>query len=268
MSLFDRVWFFKEVLRPVLDIAILSFLIYQFYLIFAKTRALQLVKGLFIIALIYAFAFFFKLDTLLWIMKSFMTVFVIIIAVVFQPELRNIFRRMGRGGLFKLSPEGQSYQLDSVLNAAEVLSGRRRGALIVFIRNVDMKNIIETGTRLNADLSSSLILTIFSFDTTLHDGALIIQEGKIVAAGCFLPLSEQADIRRSFGTRHRAALGLAEESDAVILVVSEQTGAISLAYDANLYYDLSLDEVKSSLKRLLNFREDPEEKGEEQNFEE
>jgi diadenylate cyclase len=89
-----------------------------------------------------------------------------------------------------------------------------------------------------------------------------------VAAGCFLPLSEQADIRRSFGTRHRAALGLAEESDAVILVVSEQTGAISLAYDANLYYDLSLDEVKSSLKRLLNFRADPEEKGEEQNFEE
>lgn len=267
MSIFDSVWFFKEVLRPILDISVLAFLIYQLYMIFAKSRSMQLVKGLFFIALLYSFAFFFKLDTILWIMKSLMPVFVIIIAVVFQPELRNMFRRIGRGGLFKLSPEGNSYQLDSILNAVEVLSSKRRGALIVFIRKVELKNIIETGTRLNADLSSSLILTIFSFDTTLHDGALILQEGRIVAAGCFLPLSEQADIRRSFGTRHRAALGLAEESDAVVLVVSEQTGAISLAYDANLYYDLSLTEVTSSLKKLLNFRSE-EVKQEEESFEE
>ena len=128
---------------------------------------------------------------------------------------------------------------------------QRRGALIVFPRTVGIKNIIDSGTRLNAELSTSLILSIFGHDTPLHDGAVIIQGGKIIAASCFLPLSEQADIRRSFGTRHRAALGLAEESDALVVIVSEETGAISLAYNANLYYDLSLEEMKRNLKQIL-----------------
>ena len=152
-------------------------------------------------------------------------------------------------------------QLDSILGAAEVLSGQKRGALIVFARNVGLKNIIDTGTKLNADLTSSLIITIFGHDTPLHDGALVVQNGEIVAAGCFLPLSRQADIRRSFGTRHRAALGLAEETDAVVLVVSEETGAISLAYDSHIFYALSLDEARFRLKQLLNLRDDHGDEG-------
>ena len=139
-----------------------------------------------------------------------------------------------------------------------MLSAKKIGALIVFTRNVGLKNIIESGTLLNAELSSSLLLTIFSENTPLHDGAVIIDNGKIIAAGCFLPLSEQADIRRSFGTRHRAALGLAEETDAIILVVSEETGAMSIAYDANLYYDLSMEEMSYRLKMLLEYREEEE----------
>ena len=134
----------------------------------------------------------------------------------------------------------------------------------MFTRKVGLKNVIETGTRLNADLSSSLILSAFGYDTPLHDGAMFIQSGKIVAAGCFLPLSEQADIRRSFGTRHRAALGLTEVSDAIVIVVSEETGAISLAFDGKLFYDLSLEEVRRNVKRLLNVREEPENVIEEQ----
>jgi diadenylate cyclase len=268
MDWFANVWILNSVILPLLDIAILSFLIYQIYLLLVQTRAIQLVKGTFLVVLLYALAFFLQLHTLLWIMNSLATVLVIIVAIVFQPELRNIFTRIGQGDWFRFNSSAKPYQLDTILNAVEVLAGRRRGSLIVFGRNVGLKNIIETGTRLNADLSSSLILTIFGHDTPLHDGAVVILSGKIVAAGCFLPLSEQADIRRSFGTRHRAALGLAEDTDAVILIVSEETGAISLAYEANLFYDLSIEEIRRSLKSVLDFRDEMDEEPEEVAFEE
>jgi len=259
MEWLSKFWIFSDIIRPVLDIGILSFLIYRIYQILAQTRAIQLIKGAFLLAFIYAVTFFLKLDTMLWLMNRLATVIVIIIAIVFQPELRNIFMRIGQGRWFQFTSSAKPYHIDSVLNAVEVLAGSRRGCLIVFIRKVGIKNIIDTGTRINADLSTSLILTTFGHNTPLHDGAMIIQGGKILSAGCFLPLSEQPDIRRSFGTRHRAALGLAEVSDAVILIVSEETGAISMAYDANLFYDLSIDEIRKNLKTLLNFGEESEE---------
>jgi diadenylate cyclase len=124
--------------------------------------------------------------------------------------------------------------------------------LVVFPRKINIKSIIETGTRINAEISSSLIVAIFKFDGPLHDGAMIIQNGKLVAAGCLLPLSEQQNIRKSFGTRHRAGLGMSEQSDAVILIVSEETGTLSLAYDTKLVYDLSSTEVTRKLKELLD----------------
>lgn len=240
-----------ELLRLLLDIAILAFLLYQLYMILAETRAIQLLKGAIFLAVIYALAFFLKLETILWILNSLATVIVIIIAIVFQPELRNIFTRIGRGEWFRINNRAKPEQLDTVLNAVEILSARRRGALIVFPRKVGIRNLIDQGTRLNADLSSTLILTIFGHDTPLHDGALIVSGGKLLSAGCFLPMSEQTDIRRSFGTRHRAALGMAEDTDAVVLVVSEETGAISLAWDAQLQYDLSPGETANYLQRLL-----------------
>jgi len=138
--------------------------------------------------------------------------------------------------------------------------------LAVFVRRNGLKDIAETGTRLNADLSSSLLVSIFGHDTPLHDGAAILQAGRIIAAGCFLPLSEQQDIRKTFGTRHRAALGLSEETDAVVLIVSEETGAISLAYDSKLYYDLTSTEITRQLENLLDLGTDisqPEEGGNE-----
>ena len=220
--------------------------------------ALQLAKGAFLIAVLYAVAFFFRLTTMLWILNSLATVLVIVIAIVFQPELRNLFTRIGRGEWFRVGGRPSPYRLDTVLNAVDILSGRRRGCIIVFSRRVGLKNVLDTGTRINADLSTSLILTIFGHETPLHDGAIVVQGRKIVSAGCFLPLSEQTDIRRSFGTRHRAALGLSENTDAVVLVVSEETGALSLAHDSNLYYDLSVDELRRSLQLLLEFREDRE----------
>lgn len=256
MDWLQQFWIFDRVIAPVLDVLILSFIIYQVYKLFIQTRAVQLLKGALFIAVLYALAFFLQLETLQWIMSSLATILVIIIAVVFQPELRNIFTRIGQRNWFSFSAGTPSYKLDAVINAAEVLSGRRRGALIVFARKVGIKAVIETGTRLNADLSSSLLLTIFSYDTVLHDGAVVIHEGRVAAAGCVLPLSDQTDIKRSFGTRHRAALGLAEETDAVVLVVSEETGSMSLAYDADLHYDISTDTVLKTLKKLLDFREE------------
>jgi diadenylate cyclase len=238
--------------RPVLDIAILAFLLYKAYELLIKTQAAQLVKGAVFLALVYGAASLFKLTTLQWILTKMAPGLFIAAAIVFQPELRKIIMRLGQGEFFRPDSKPRIGQLEAVVTAAEMLSQQRRGALVVFPRRVNLRNIADTGTRLNAEISSSLIVTVFEFDTPLHDGAMIIQNGRIVAAGCFLPLSEQQDIRKSFGTRHRASLGMSEQSDAVILVVSEETGAISLAYDAKLYYDLSPIEATRKLRELLD----------------
>lgn len=251
MDVFQRLSALYNVIRPVLDIAILSFLVYRAYDLLVKTQAVQLIRGAGFLALVYGLAFLFQLSTLQWILNLLAPGLFIAIAIVFQPELRKIIMRLGQGEWFRWDSKPRLGQLEAVITAAEILSEQKRGALIVFPRKISLKNIVESGTRLNAELSSSLIITIFAYDGPLHDGAVILQNNKISAAGCFLPLSEQQDIRKSFGTRHRAALGLSEESDAVVLIVSEETGAISLAYDARLFYDLSPLEVQKKLRELL-----------------
>jgi diadenylate cyclase len=245
--------FFADYVRPALDVLLLAFIVYKTYEILVRTQAVQLVKGALMLAAFYAAALFLQLTTVTWILNVLAPGLVIALAIVFQPELRKIVMRLGQGTLLRGAGRPRVTQIEAALNAAEVLSSSRRGALIVFARNVGLKNIADTGTRLDAILSSSLVSTIFSHDTPLHDGAIIVQEGRIVAAGCFLPLSDQQDIRKSFGTRHRAALGLSEESDAVVLVVSEETGALSLAYESKLYYGLSLDQTRRRLGELLEF---------------
>jgi len=247
--------FITTYVMPALDVLLLAFLLYKTYQILVKTQAVSLVKGALILAGFYVIATFLKLSTVSWILNAIAPGLFIAVAIVFQPELRKIFMKLGQGSIFRGGARPRVGQIEVVINAAETLSGMRRGALVVFARNVGLKNIIDTGTKLDSLVSSSLIVTIFQFDTPLHDGALILQEGRVAAAGCFLPLSEQQDIRKSFGTRHRAALGLSEEADAVVLVVSEETGALSLAYDSKLYYGLSTDEIRRRLGELLDFPE-------------
>ncbi|MDR2588031.1 MAG: diadenylate cyclase CdaA [Spirochaetales bacterium] len=249
---------FRDIVLPGLDILILAFLLYKSYQILVQTKAVQLVKGVALIVLIYGAAFFFNLRTLMWVLNLMVPGLVIGLAIIFQPELRKIFTRIGQGGWFKFSHSDSSMRFEALLNAAEVLSAQRRGALVVLARQVGLKNYIDTGTRLDSEISSALILTIFAFDTAMHDGAVIIEGGRVAAAGCFLPLSEQPDIRRSFGTRHRAALGLTEETDAVVLVVSEESGAMSLAYEGNLLYDLPVRELSRRLKELLSVSQEAE----------
>ncbi|MDR2901191.1 MAG: diadenylate cyclase CdaA [Treponema sp.] len=252
MNFFLKLYSFYNFISPIIDISILAFFLYKIYDLLVKTQAIQLVRGAIFLALVYGVAFFLNLPTIKWLLSFLVPVLFMVIAVVFQPELRKIIMRIGQSDFFKFDNKPRLGQLESVITAAEILSEQRRGALVVFPRKVNLKSIIDTGTRLNAELSSSLIITVFEFDTPLHDGAMIVQNGKITAAGCFLPLSEQQDIRKSFGTRHRAALGMSEQSDAVILVVSEETGAISLAYDAKLYYDLSSIEIQKKMKEIVD----------------
>lgn len=244
----------RQFVRPAIDILLLAFIFYEAWNLLVQTRAVQLAKGFAAMAAVYVVAFFLKLDTLLRILNTLFPGLVIALAIIFQPELRRVFTRIGQGDWFRLSPKVRTHSLETITNSIDVLAGKRTGALLVFTRGTGLKNIIETGTRLNAELSSSLLLTIFATNTPLHDGAAVIAGNRVIAAGCFLPLSEQTNIRRSFGTRHRAALGLVEETDAVVVVVSEENGAISLAYEANLFYDLPLDEVGERLQELLGAR--------------
>jgi diadenylate cyclase len=242
---------FYEGARHVLDILILAFLIYKAWELLVKTQAVQLIKGAGLLALIYGLAYLLRLDTLRWLLNLLAPALFIAIAIVFQPELRKLILRLGVGEWFRPDVRPRLGQLEAVITAAEKLAGEKRGALVVFLRHTSIKNIVETGTRINAEISSSLIVTIFEYDTPLHDGAMVIQNGRIAAAGCFLPLSEQQNISKSFGTRHRAALGMSEQSDAVVLVVSEETGAISLAYEGQMYYDLSTEEILKKMRELL-----------------
>jgi len=251
MNAFEILTKFYNYLRPFLDIALLTFVLYKAYEIILKTNALQIIKAVVIVGIAYGVVVLLNLVTMLWILNVLAPGLIVAFAIVFQPELRLLLLKVGQKEWFAFGARSKHTYVDSVLIAAESLSKLKRGMLVVFIKHTKHDNIVDTGTRLNADLSSGLLVTIFGHDTPLHDGACIVQGGKLVAAGCFLPLSEQYDIKKTFGTRHRAALGMSEICDGAVLVVSEETGAISLAYDSKLYYDLSQDQLKKILESRL-----------------
>jgi diadenylate cyclase len=244
-------WAFREIVRPVGDVLLLAYLLYKSYRILVQTRAVQLLKGTAVMVAIWVVAVFLQLNTLLWILNLLVPGLVIGIAIVFQPELRKIFTRLGSREWLRADSRHSGPPLDRLLAALEQLSTRHMGALIVFPRAVGLRNIVQTGTPIDAELSTGLLLSIFHEGTPLHDGAIVIEGSRVTAAGCFLPLSEREDVQSVFGTRHRAALGLAEETDAVVVVVSEENGAVSVAHDGDVRYDLSLPQVESGLRSLL-----------------
>ncbi|MEE1166167.1 MAG: diadenylate cyclase CdaA [Treponema sp.] len=252
MNSFDGFFAVVKFFQPILDIGLLTFLFYKAYRIIVKTNSIQIIKAGLIVAVAYALAYFLQLGTMLWIFNTITPILLIAFAIVFQPELRKVFLKLGQSQWFSFTNRSKHSYVDSVLIAAETLSSQRRGMLAVFLRHTNLDDIMMSGTKLNADLTSSLLVTIFGHDTPFHDGACFILGGKVISAGCFLPLSEQYDIKKTFGTRHRAALGLSEVSDAVVLVVSEESGAISLAYDSKLYYDLSQEKITKILDDLLD----------------
>lgn len=241
-------------IRAAVQILLLTVFFYNFYIALAQNRATQLVRSVLLYVFVYIVCRLAGLTVLENVLRICAVPAAVFLCVLYQPELRRTFTPgVSRNRLFRIGGvQTSSEQIETILSACQRLVQSKRGALIVFPRKLALKNIIDSGTKINADISSALIVTVFDHDTPLHDGAMIIQGSKIIAAGCYLPLSGQTDIRASFGTRHRAALGMAEESDAAIIIVSEETGAISLACNGNLYYDLSHDEIKSMLLSLFN----------------
>ena len=248
---FENLLHIYDFIRPFLDIGVMAFILYKAYEIIVKTNALQIIKAAIVVAMAYAVALLLHLSMLLWVLQKLAPGLVVCFAIVFQPELRKVFLKLGQSQWFTFGNRSRHTYVDTVIIAAEMLSKMKRGMLVVFTRHTKIDDIIETGTRLDADLSSALLVTIFGHDTPLHDAACVVQNGKIIAAGCFLPLSEQYDIKKTFGTRHRAALGMSEISDAVVLVVSEESGAVSLAYDSQLHYDLNPNQITKQLEKLL-----------------
>ena len=237
--------------KPFIDIGILSFLLYKAYQVIFLTKAAQLIKAALIVGIFYALVVILALTTLTWIFNTIAPGLIIALAIVFQPELRLILLKISQAEWFAFGKRSRHTYVDSVLIAAEMLSKQKRGMLAVFLRKTNHDEQMKSGTRINADVSSNLLVTIFGHDTPLHDGACFIQNGKILYAGCFLPLSNNYDIKKTFGTRHRAALGMSEAGDAITLVVSEESGAISLAYEGKLHYDLTLEQITKILESEL-----------------
>ena len=247
----------------VIDILVVAYFLFRIYLMLKNTRAAVLVKGLLTLGAIMFISRWLNLHVISWVLEKSMTVLIVALPIVFQPELRRALEQIGRGRLFRKHGELDEYEVDEMVNSitsAAIVMGRRKiGALIVIEREIGLEERIETGVAIDGLISDSLLLNIFEKDTPLHDGAVIIADNKILAArcnriaaaSCLLPLTEMRNLSQELGTRHRAALGISEQSDAVILVVSEETGTISLARNGTLQRYLTADDVKEFLKASI-----------------
>lgn len=245
--------------QDLLDVLLVSFVLYRFFLLIKGTRAVQLLRGLLLLLLAYLVSHVLELNTITWLVQSMATMLIVAIPVVFQPELRRALAHIGQGELFRggeLWGPRRSVSvpraLDEVVNATKYLSKQKIGALMILERNTGLAEFIETGTPLDALVTAELLSTIFVPSSPLHDGAVIIQNDRLAAAGSVLPLSEgmrrpAPGSRRHVGTRHRAAIGLTETTDAIAIVVSEETGTVSVAHGGQLKRHLTEENLKELL---------------------
>ena len=240
----------------VIDIAVVAYFLYTLYHMLIHTRAATLIKGLLILLIILMCSKWANLHVISWLLEKGMTVILVALPVVFQPELRRALEQIGRSrwlskGGNELDDAEVNDVLNAVTNASVDMSRRKVGALMVFERNTGLEERIETGIAIDGILSEALLLNIFEKDTPLHDGAVIIRGNRIVAATCLLPLTENRNLSRELGTRHRAALGVTEQSDAIVVVVSEETGTISIARNGELMRYLHGDDIREILSAAL-----------------
>ncbi|MGM7637215.1 diadenylate cyclase CdaA [Bacillus sp. Hm123] len=242
-------------LSNILDILLVWFVVYKLLMIIRGTKAVQLLKGIFVIVIIRSVSGLLGLDTLSWIMQQALTWGFLAVIIIFQPEVRRALEQLGRGRLFSRTmsqeDEDQLNMIDALVKSVGYMAKRRIGALISIERETGMNDYIETGIAMNSTISSELLINIFIPNTPLHDGAVVIQKNQIAAAGCYLPLSENPFISKELGTRHRAALGVSEVTDSITIVVSEETGAVSIAKNGDLYRDLSAEDFKKLLQHDL-----------------
>ncbi|MDK2800297.1 MAG: diadenylate cyclase [Clostridiales bacterium] len=247
----------------IIDVIIVAFAIYKAIRLIRETRAEQLIKGIVILLVVTQLSDWLQLNTINFILKNTMQVGVLALLVVFQPELRRALEQMGRsrfGNIFNFeeysTEKDVNITIEEVAKAVQSLSQNRIGALIVFERETKIGDIIRTGITMDSMISAELLVNIFIPNTPLHDGAVIIRDSKIKAAGCFLPLTQNQNLSNELGTRHRAALGISENSDAVVIVVSEETGKVSVALDGDLTRNLTIETLKKALHKTLLINRD------------
>lgn len=245
----------------ILDILLVWFIVYKTIMLLKGTKAIQVVKGVALILVIRMVSGWIGLNTISWLMDQFITYGVIAAIVIFQPEIRKGLEHLGRFKLFKKKTQaGWKNKEDAIIlaydKAIQYMSKRRIGALITIQRKVDLEEYIETGIPIDADISGELLINIFIPNTPLHDGAVIIREDHIAVACAYLPLSERTTIPKEYGTRHRAAVGISEVSDAVTIVVSEETGNVSITLNGEMYNDLSQEMYLKILRQELIVEEE------------
>nr|WP_072514620.1 diadenylate cyclase CdaA [Ndongobacter massiliensis] len=257
--------FFQNIQRVIatfrvtdlIDILVISFMIYYLILLVKETRAEQLIKGFFAILVLAQFSEWFHLYTLNWIISNLLTVGLILIIIVFQPELRRAFERLGRSqgwitSLVRAHDAETANRSEEIVRAVGSLARQKIGALIVLEGSIGLSDIVETGTEIGGLVSSELLINIFIPNTPLHDGAVIVKEDQIRAAGCFLPLTENSGLSRDLGTRHRAALGISERSDALVVVVSEETGLVSTCQNGEISRRIDEPTLRSLLLEFFS----------------
>jgi diadenylate cyclase len=239
--------------KPALEIAILWIIIYHILLFFEGTRAVQVLRGVVVLLVMFFLFQRLNLQALDWLLTKLFGISVIAFLIIFHPEVRQGLARLGQRRIFatNLREEELDYMVKELVKGIECLINDKFGALIAIEKNDSLVAYTESGIAVDARVSSELIQAIFTPNNPLHDGAVIIQQGRILSAGCLFPLSAVHDISRIFGTRHRAALGLSEETDAVMIIVSEERRDVSLVYKARMYRDLSREDLTEKIKELL-----------------
>lgn len=243
---------FWEYFRNIIDILIVAFIFYWAYIFLAKTKAIQLLKGVVIIVAIAFLSRFLRLDTLNWLIENLALYGVVAIIILFQPELRRLITQFGQRNWISPDTPGESFPLDELVNAIYSMSEDKIGSLIVIERNTGLKIYAESGISVDALISEEFIRTIFYPLTPLHDGAIIVQEGRIAAAACYLPLSDSKQLKKHHGARHRAALGISEETDALVLITSEETGNVSLMVNGKIFSKIKISDLKNMILYFMN----------------
>jgi diadenylate cyclase len=256
----DYLAWFWNYFRNVIDIIIVSFLFYWAYTFLSHTRAVQLLKGLVVIAIVALLSSILKLDTLNWLITNITLYGVILIMILFQPELRRLITQFGQRNWISSTVSSESFPLDELVNAMVAMAELKIGALTVIERNTGLRSYAESGVSIDSIVSEELIRTIFFPNTFLHDGAIIIQEGRISAAACYLPLSDSRQLKKYHGARHRAALGIAEETDALVVVSSEESGSISIMANSKIYPKIKTQDLKNIILFFMNPKTAYEEK--------
>lgn len=253
-------WFYipRITITDVIEIIIIALLIYNVMLWFQKTRAWTLIKGILVVLLFAGVALAFQFNTILWILKNTISVGVIAVIIIFQPEFRRALEQLGRRNILSSllnNEDNRTRKLDKkVLNeiakAVYAMSEVKTGALIVIEQDVRLGDYERTGISIDAEISNQLLLNIFEHNTPLHDGAVLIRDNRIASATCYLPLSDNLDISKALGTRHRAAIGVSEVSDSITVIVSEETGAVSLAHNGAIIRNIPRDKFLDRINEL------------------